>query len=312
VLAANIKGEKMNTNLASRLSFLKAILLFMGSAAFAWCFCGFLHEGGHLIANEVVGSPRTGIALHPFGWNYNLYVNDDGTFWHGNPEDENGYLKWAIRGGSGPVLNLLLGVTIGLLLWKKRSPVLLPFLMTGCVALLTDGFFMLEQAFGGGGDWYTVINGLGIPKTPIVLIGVICFTGGCIWMMQLLPLAGISAQDRFWRRLVVLLAGMPLFISGTVFYQLLFGDNLFIPSWGQYVPVSFIVIKHLIELGVATIVMIAIAVLHRPLFPWLGRLTHTPVAQVRWQAVLVSIGLAVVIIAVQWVFFNDPTATVVR
>ena len=47
----------MNTKLPSRSSLLKAVLLFMGSAAFAFCFCGFLHEGGHLIANEAVGSP---------------------------------------------------------------------------------------------------------------------------------------------------------------------------------------------------------------------------------------------------------------
>jgi hypothetical protein len=300
----------MNTNSSTHSSLLKSILLFMGSAAFAYCFCAFLHEGGHLIANEAVGSPRTGMSLHPFGWNYNLYLNEDDTFWHLNPEDENAGLIWAINGGSGPIFNLLVGVTIGLLFWKKRSPALLPFLMIGCVALLMEGFPMLEQAFGGGGDWYYVINGVGVPKALVVLLGVICFAGGCIWMLQLLPLAGISAQDPFWRRLVVLLAGLPLFISGTVFYQLLFGVDLFVPSWNQYETVSYIVIKHLIELGTATIAITAITALHRPLSSWLDRLSRAPVAQVRWQAVLVSIGLAVVIIAVQWVFFNDPTAQV--
>ena len=295
-----------------QISLLKSILLFMGSAAFAFCFCAFLHEGGHLIVFESVGIPRTGLSLHPFGWNYNLSLNEDGTFWQMSPEAENADLISAINGGSGPILNLLLGVPIGLFFWKKRSPALLPLLMIGCWALLIEGYPMLEQAFGGGGDWYQVINGVGVPKALVVLLGVICFAGGCIWMMQLLPLAGISAQDPFGRRLVVLLAGFPLFISGTVIYQLLFGVDLFVPSWGQYVPASFIVIKHLIEFGVATMVMTAIAALHRPLSAWLDRLSHTPVAQVRWQAVLVSIGLAVVIIAVQWVFFNDPTAIVVR
>lgn len=300
----------MTTHPSSRLTLLKAALLFMGSAAFAYCFCAFLHEGGHLIANEAVGSPRTGMSLHPFGENYNLYLNEDGTYWDGNPEDKDAGLRWAIRGASGPVFNLLVGVTIGLLFWKKRSPALLPFLMIGCWALLIEGYPMLEQAFGGGGDWYAVINGAGVPKALVVLLGAIFFAGGCIWMLQLLPLAGISAQDPFWRRLVVLLAGAPLFISGTVVYQLLFGVDLFVPSWNQYVTVSDIVIKHLIELGTAIIAITALATLHRPLSPWLDRLSHTPVAQVRWQAVLVSIGLAVVIIAVQWVFFNDPTAQV--
>jgi hypothetical protein len=302
----------MNTNPSSRFSLLKSILLFMGSAAFAFCFCAFLHEGGHLIANEAVGSPRTGLSLHPFGWNYNIYVNEDGSFWHETPEAENAYLRWAILGGSGPILNLLVGVPIGLLFWKKRSPVLLPLVMVGCWALLIEGYPMLEQAFGGGGDWYRVINGVGVPKALVVLLGGIIFAGGGIWMLQLLPLAGISVQDAYWRKLVVLLAGMPLFISGTVFYQLLFGVELFVPSWNQYVTVSDIVIKHLIELGTAIIVMTALAALHRLLSAWLDRLSHTPVAQVRWQPVLVSIGLEVVIIAVQWVFFNDPTAIVLR
>ena len=295
-----------------QISLLKSILLFMGSAAFAFCFCAFLHEGGHLIVFESVGIPRTGISLHPFGWNYNLSLNEDGTFWQGSSEDENADLISAINGGSGPILNLLVGVPIGLFFWKKHSPALLPLLMIGCWALLIEGYPMLEQAFGGGGDWYQVINGVGVPKALVVLLGVICFAGGCIWMLQLLPLAGISAQDPFGRRLVVLLAGFPLFISGTVFYQLLFGVDLFVPSWNQYVTVSDIVIKHLIELGTAIIVMTALAALHRPLSAWLDRRLHTPVAQVRWQAVLLSIGLAVVIIAVQWVFFNDPTAIVVR
>ena len=59
----------MTTHPSSRLTLLKAALLFMGSAAFAFCFCTFLHEGGHLIATEAVGIPRTGMSLHPFGWN---------------------------------------------------------------------------------------------------------------------------------------------------------------------------------------------------------------------------------------------------
>jgi len=302
----------MNANSSSRLTLLKAALLFMGSAAFAWCFCAFVHEGGHLIAFNALGIPRTGLSLHPFGDNYNLSLNEDGSFWQGSPEDENAYLWWAIMGGSGPVLNLLVCVPIGLLFWKKRSTALLPLFMTGCVALMMEGEPMLEQAFGPWGDWYQVINGVGMPIVLVTLIGAICFAGGCIWLLQLLPLAGISGQDPFGRKLVVLLAGMPLFISGTVFYQLLFGVDHFVPSWNQVKTVSDIVIEHLIQLGAAIIIMAALAALHRPLSAWLDKLSHTPVAQVRWQAVLVSIGLAVVIIAVQWVFFNDPTAQVLR
>jgi len=72
------------------------------------------------------------------------------------------------------------------------------------------------------------------------------------------------------------------------------------------------VIKHLIELGVSIIIVTVIAALHRRLSRWPERLSPTPVAQVPCRDVLIAIGLAVVIIVVQWVFFNDPTVQVLR
>jgi hypothetical protein len=90
----------------------------------------------------------------------------------------------------------------------------------------------------------------------------------------------------------------------------LFGIDILVPSCNHHVTVSDIVIKHLIELGVGILLVTAIAALHRPLSGWLKRLSPTPVAQVSWWSILISTGPAMLIITVQLVFFNDPTAVV--
>jgi hypothetical protein len=53
---------------------------------------------------------------------------------------------------------------------------------------------------------------------------------------------------------------------------------------------------------------VIVTLLHRPLFPWLDRISHTPVAQVRSREVLIAVGLGLAIVIVQLVFFRDPGA----
>ena len=66
----------MNTNLSSRFSLLKAILLFMGATFFAFLLSVALHETGHYLASTILGVPIRGIVLHPFGQDYNIYLGD--------------------------------------------------------------------------------------------------------------------------------------------------------------------------------------------------------------------------------------------
>jgi hypothetical protein len=285
----------MNANSSSRFTLLKAALLFMGASFFAFCLCTFVHEIGHYLSMKILGIPSGAIALNPFGANYAIRLGEYGT-----------PLRRALFGFSGPFLTVLIGVMVSLLLWRRRAPVLLPLLMVGSTSLLTESVGMIFTS----GDWAKVMQ-IGIPAGVLWLLAVVMLIAGCIWMLQLLPLAGIRSQDPFWRKLVVFLAGIPVLLLCAVIYQTLFGGDYYIPSWGGPSLMENLRKVRTIQLGVSIVLLIMVTPLHKPLFPWLDRLSHTPAGQVRWRDTLIAIGLGAAIVIIQLVFFNDPTAQVI-
>lgn len=291
----------METNSSSRLSLLRAIGLFMGTSFFAFLLCGVLHETGHYLASTILGVPVRGIVLHPFGQDYNIYLGDLSVAL-GTP------LRRAFEAFSGPFFNVLIGVMVSLLLWRRRAPVLLPLLMVGSTSLLMESVGIILEITDpmASGDWSRVMQS-GIPAGILWLLAVVMLIAGCIWMLQFLPLAGIRSQDPFWRKLVVFLAGIPVLLLCAVIYQTLFGENHYIPTWRGYMLAENLRKAKTIQLGVSIVLLTAIAALHKPLFPWLDRLSHTPAAQVRWRDALIAIGLGLAITIIQLVFFNDPT-----
>lgn len=65
-------------------------------------------------------------------------------------------------------------------------------------------------------------------------------------------------------------------------------------------------------IGLFMVLVVILAALHRPLFPWLDRLSHTPVAQVRGRHVLIAISLSAAIVIIPLAFFQVPTDVVVN
>ncbi|MDD5264630.1 MAG: hypothetical protein PHU43_07315 [Candidatus Bipolaricaulis sp.] len=63
-----------------------------------------------------------------------------------------------------------------------------------------------------------------------------------------------------------------------------------------------------IFMAASSVLSVIFTLLHRPLFPWLNRMSHTPVAKVRRREVLTALGLCLAIVIVQLVFFRDPGA----
>jgi len=288
----------MNANSSSRITLLKAALLFMGASFFAYCLCLSVHETGHYLSETILGGSPRGIALNPFGENYVIYLGASGT-----------PLRRAINGFSGPFFTVLIGVMVSLLLWRRRAPVLLPLLMVGSTSLITESVGMILSIIDVRGDWARVMQ-FGIPAGILGLLAVVMLIAGCIWMLQLLPLAGIRSQDPFWRKLVVFLAGIPVLLLCAVIYQTLFGGDYYIPAWGGPSLMENLRKARTIQLGVSIVLTTIVTSLHKPLFPWLDRLSHTPVGQVRWRDTLIAIGLGAAIVIIQLVFFNDPTAQV--
>jgi hypothetical protein len=294
----------MTDQSSSRFSLLKSIGLFMGASFFAYLLSIALHELGHYLSYIILGVPQRDIVyvLHPFANNYNIFLGDTSAAF-GTP------LRRAFGGASGPLLDLIVAVTVSLLLWRKRSPSLLPFLLPGSYALLHESINMVMGVLKGYGDWSTVVL-VGVPGGVLILLAALMLAAGCIWMLQLLPLTGIRSQDPFWRKLVVLLVGIPLLFLCSVIYQTLFGVDYYVPSYGGVVTMAGIRTDKIIFMAASTILTLIVIPLHRSLFPWLDRISHTPPAQVRWRDTLIAIGPGVAIVIVQLVFFNDPTVLV--
>ncbi|MDD5264632.1 MAG: hypothetical protein PHU43_07325 [Candidatus Bipolaricaulis sp.] len=111
----------MMTSPSDRFSLLRSIGLSVGATFFAYPLSQTLHEFGHYLAGIFLGVPGKGIVLHPLGANYNIRLGDLTTAF-GSPE------RRIVSGMAGAIFDLLVSVTIGLVLWRKRSPGLLPFL----------------------------------------------------------------------------------------------------------------------------------------------------------------------------------------
>jgi hypothetical protein len=127
-------------------------------------------------------------------------------------------------------------------------------------------------------------------------------------MLQLLPLTGISPRDPIWRRLAVFLAGMPVVMLCSVVYLTLFWGDVYVPSHNGVTSMDGLRMDKVIFMAASTGLTVIVTLLHRPLLPWLDRISRTPVAKVRAREVLIAIGLGLAVVVVQLVFFRDPGA----
>jgi hypothetical protein len=293
----------MTTRPSSSLSLLRAIGLFMGATFFAYLFSISLHELGHYLAGVLLGVPGRGIVLNPFGANYNIYLGDLTTAF-GTSE------RRIVSGLSGAIFDLLVTVIIGLALWRMRSPTRLPLLAMGSLALIHESVNMTMGVLNGYGDW-SQLGEVGVPYVFVILLAVFLLAAGCTWMLLLLPLTGISPRDPFGRKLAVFLAGAPLLMLCSVVYLTLFWADVYVPSHKGVTSRDGLRMDKVTFMAASTALSVIVTLLHRPLLPWLDRMSRTPVAQVRGRDVLIAIGLGLAIVIVQLVLFKDPGAVMI-
>jgi hypothetical protein len=264
----------------------------MGASVFAYLFGVVVHEIGHYLASLALGVPESGIVLHPFDLSHNIYGGDVS-------QALGTSMRRAVSGAAGPLLNLALAVTVGMVVWRRRSSLGLPFVIWGSVALLQESVGMIIGLVDYpevGSDWFDVMTA-GVPPALIGLLVVALLVAGSLWILLVVPLVGLSAQDAFWRKLLVFLAGIPLFLLAAVVYLMLPGS-----SNGE--PASYVLQNRQIALGASVALVAGLASLHKPLFPFLDRMSHTRVAQVTWRDTLPAVGLCGAVIAFQLAFFN--------
>ena len=106
---------------------MKSFLLLSGSYVFAYCLGVTLHEIGHAIGYVLLDLPSPKIYVHPFTKSYSqlLVVVPDSVL--------------PFTSLMGPLFNVLIGTIVMGILWIKRNPTLVPFIVMAPVAYFQEG-----------------------------------------------------------------------------------------------------------------------------------------------------------------------------
>lgn len=175
---------------------IKSILLLAGSFTFAFLLGEMVHEYGHYLCHLAYGNPdNVQVHVDPFGGSRIMGVTS-------LPDKVLG-----VTSATGPLLNLILGITCLFLLWRIRRPILLPFLLWGPIAMIQEGvtFSLGMMTPGGDAQW---IATLGVPRPLLLLIGSFLLVAGVRTIGLLLPLTTIERDESFRVKFLIVLLGM--------------------------------------------------------------------------------------------------------
>jgi hypothetical protein len=194
-----------------------------------------------------------------------------------------------VTSAAGPLANLFLGLVSFFILWQVKRPGLLPFLLWGPVAMIQEGVTFSLGMLTPGGD-ADLINAVGIPKTEILLAGVLLLIGGAAVITVLLPLVGFQPNDSLGKILFILIFGTCSLMSIRLIHSLLVAPQY---NMENAIPMLF-----------SCALAVLIAFLFRPLT---ARLDITSVAKscpATWHAPLFGLSLGVSMFLVQIAAFN--------
>ena len=183
----------MNENKPQRM--VAFILLLAGSFIFAFLFGEMVHEYGHYISHLAYGNSDVSVVINPFGMSRIVGVTS-------LPIKAMG-----VTSAAGPLTDLILASLTFLLLWPKRKTILLPLLLWGPVAMISEGvnFSIGMLTPGGDAQW---ISALGIPKPLLVTLGIILIAGGIFLIGLLLYSVVIPEKRSSMSVFIIVLAGM--------------------------------------------------------------------------------------------------------
>ena len=140
----------------------------------------FVHESGHALVNLIYRIPNTSIYIHPFSFSgFSRPVLD----WNN---------VWMHLGG--PVLSVLLGVTLFILFWKRRKYSTLLLMMFIAWTAFWEGIGFMD-ILGGGGDFSNVMRITGLPAGLFIAIDLLLFVIGILLFVSLIPLFGLKPDN---------------------------------------------------------------------------------------------------------------------
>jgi hypothetical protein len=189
----NIKENTSSTIVATLQSTLLVFLMF-----FPVTFMNlFLHEAGHALVHLFEGAPIHFLYAHPFS--FVGFVRPGADY----------YNVWVHA--SGTIFDLLVSAVIFILLWKRRSFYMLPFLLVFPWSALYEGIGGIFDILGHSGDYHNIMTITGWSPVGFYLISLILFVAGIFFLISLFPLLGLKPEDR--KSLFVLPAGMLLYTA---------------------------------------------------------------------------------------------------
>jgi hypothetical protein len=264
---------------------IRSMVLFFGAFLFAFALNSYIiHEAGHAFGGVLFGCQFESLHVNPFGTGG----------WVNQCPDTMTLTGKFIQGMGGEIFGLPLSIAVTLLLWRKRSPILLPLLMSGSVVCTGNFISVLDSISSYPGFVFDYGLALQVGVAPWVLwaIAIASLVFGIILMDLLFPLAGIGITTPFWKVLILSLSTWPLFYAVRLVYQSLNGVNF-------AGPLSLVVLGGILAtLTVATF---------KPVYRLTYRITHTdpvlPSTDAIWFSIGLGVGLAVVLVALNPIWF---------
>jgi hypothetical protein len=250
---------------------IRSMLLFFSSFLFAYSLNSvIIHEAGHAFGGVLFGCQFESLHVNPFG----------AGGWVNRCPDTMSLTGMVIQGMGGEIFGLIISIAITLLLWRKRSPMLLPLLMSATVVCIGNVFSVLDSLSSYPNsvfDYGWAIN-VGMPSFILWVIGIASLLFGFIFMDLLFPLGGIGISTPFWQVLILSLTTWPFFLALRVIYQSLAGRSI-------EGPISILVF--------GVILTMLTAITFKPVYKLADRISHIEPVLPSVGSVLLGIGLGV-------------------
>jgi hypothetical protein len=260
---------------------LKSMVLIFGAAGFSFNIGNTIHEFGHAIADRMSGIPfsKIHVIIHPF---FSPHMNIEG----GIPDSMMGWPDAA-----GPLADVVFGLIIFAIFWKKRNPFVFPLLLWGPLACVQEGIGQVMTASDTGSDAARMIAA-GFPEPLLIVICILLILAGIFLFGLAFPVAGISMDTPFLKRLGIIASGMIPYGLLTLLVCFLASPNR------QDVSRSYNII------GGFAIIAVIVSAVYPLVTLMIKRFRIRTDFPVKWSHGLVAVGLVAVIVVLQLLFLN--------
>lgn len=275
-----------NSQRLTRPQLFRSMLLFFGAFLFTFLLNSYIiHEAGHAFGGVLFGCQFERLNVNPFG---------TGGWSNQCPEPMTQTGKF-FQGMGGEIFGLPVSIAITLLLWRKRSPVWLPLLMSAAVICIGNLLSVLDSMSSYPNlvfDYGLAIQA-GIPSFILLIIAITSLVSGIVLMDLLLPLAGIGITAPFWQVLILSVSTWPLYMAIRAIYQSINGIDIA----GPMTVVIF-----------GVIIALLTALCFKPVIRLTDRITHSepvlPSPGATWLSIGLGVGLTVILVLSNNIWFG--------